>query len=109
MTWNKEQRKRYPKNWRDIRWRILGIANYRCEHCGVKYGEIHPMTGNEVILQIAHLNHTPEDCRDENLRALCPRCHGIYDGEHRARLVREARIRQAQEAKAARLAAKVIK
>lgn len=34
----------------------------------------------------AHSNsrYTPEDCRPENLRALCQRCHNKYDAQHRA-------------------------
>lgn len=34
------------------------------------------------ILTIAHLNHTPEDCSDDNLRALCQKCHNQYDAQH---------------------------
>lgn len=30
-------------------------------------------------LTVAHLNHQPEDCRPENLRALCAPCHCRYD------------------------------
>ena len=30
-------------------------------------------------LTVAHLNHIPEDCRPENLRALCAPCHLRYD------------------------------
>ena len=33
----------------------------------------------EVMLAAAHLNHTPSDCRPENLRALCQRCHLAHD------------------------------
>ena len=28
-----------------------------------------------------HLNHMPEDCRPENLIALCSKCHLQYDAE----------------------------
>jgi hypothetical protein len=35
-----------------------------------------------VMLTVAHLNHTPADCRDENLKAMCQRCHLRYDVEH---------------------------
>lgn len=38
-----------------------------------------------IVLTVAHLNHTPEDCRDENLRALCQRCHLRYDAAEKAR------------------------
>jgi hypothetical protein len=40
----------------------------------------------KVVLTIAHLNHTPGDDREENLNALCQRCHPNYDSEyHRMR------------------------
>ena len=36
-----------------------------------------------VILTVAHLDHTPENCHAVNLRAWCQRCHNRYDGAHR--------------------------
>jgi 5-methylcytosine-specific restriction endonuclease McrA len=33
----------------------------------------------EVILSCAHLNHVAGDDRDDNLAALCQRCHLVYD------------------------------
>ena len=36
-----------------------------------------------VVLTVAHLNHTPEDCADENLRAWCQSCHNSYDAPMR--------------------------
>jgi 5-methylcytosine-specific restriction endonuclease McrA len=38
-----------------------------------------------IVLTIAHLDHTPENCAPENLRALCQRCHNTYDMPTRAR------------------------
>jgi hypothetical protein len=35
-----------------------------------------------VVLTIAHLDHTPENCDDNNLRAWCQRCHLRYDADH---------------------------
>ena len=35
-----------------------------------------------VVLTVAHLNHTPGDDRDENLKALCQWCHLTYDRSH---------------------------
>jgi 5-methylcytosine-specific restriction endonuclease McrA len=32
-----------------------------------------------VVLTVAHLDHKPENCADENLKALCQRCHNVYD------------------------------
>ena len=42
-------------------------------------------TGNtaRIVLTVAHLDHTPENCSLDNLRALCQRCHNRYDAEHR--------------------------
>lgn len=35
-----------------------------------------------IVLTVAHLNHTPGDDRDENLKALCQWCHLNYDKIH---------------------------
>lgn len=35
-----------------------------------------------IVLTIAHLDHTPENCSLDNLRALCQRCHLLYDSLH---------------------------
>jgi 5-methylcytosine-specific restriction endonuclease McrA len=37
----------------------------------------------KVILTVAHLDHTPENCEDSNLRDLCQKCHNNYDKKHR--------------------------
>jgi len=36
-----------------------------------------------IVLTVAHLDHTPENCADENLRAWCQRCHNRYDASKR--------------------------
>lgn len=38
-----------------------------------------------IVLTIAHLNHQPEDCRPENLAAMCQRHHLAHDAEHHKR------------------------
>lgn len=35
-----------------------------------------------IVLTIAHLDHTPENCSDDNLRAWCQRHHLRYDVAH---------------------------
>lgn len=35
-----------------------------------------------IVLTIAHLDHNPENCADENLRALCQRHHLAHDHQH---------------------------
>jgi len=36
-----------------------------------------------IVLTVAHLDHTPENCDPANLRAWCQRCHNLYDQAHR--------------------------
>lgn len=36
----------------------------------------------KIVLTVAHLDHTPENCADDNLRAWCQRHHLSYDAEH---------------------------
>lgn len=36
-----------------------------------------------IVLTVAHLDHQPENCADDNLAALCQRCHNRYDAAHR--------------------------
>lgn len=83
--------RKYPPDWKQIRAAILERAGNKCEgspaypDCRAANGEPHPVTGSKVVLTIAHLNHTPDDCRPENLRAWCNRCHLTYDADHHAR------------------------
>ena len=86
-----ENKGRYPKDWPAISRRIKERAGWRCEFCGAAHGLPHPVTGSKVILTVAHLDHTPENCSDENLKALCQRCHNGYDAKERARGIRVRR------------------
>ncbi|MES3022762.1 MAG: hypothetical protein V4857_14390 [Pseudomonadota bacterium] len=45
----------------------------------------------DIVLTIAHLDHTPENCNPDNLRALCQRCHLRYDAKHHAETARATR------------------
>jgi len=104
-----ENKTRYPVNWRFIRVGILWRADQRCEgspaypDCRAKNYEPHPDTGSRVILTIAHMDHTPENCdglddlpcvpfdvamlalipdiEKSNLRAWCQRCHLNFDAK----------------------------
>jgi hypothetical protein len=107
-----ENKARYPKNWKEIRESILERAGHRCEFCGVGNHWWVTRDGNqwicvgfndnlamvwpalpsairkkgasvtEIVLTIAHLDHTPENCDRKNLKALCQRCHLRYDINH---------------------------
>ena len=50
---------------------------------------------HRVVLTIAHINHDVTDNRDENLKALCQRCHLRHDKDHHA-----SNSRKTREAKA---------
>lgn len=86
-----ENRSRYPKDWPEIRARILLRAGWRCEgsplypECRAIHGKPHPVTGSRVVLTIGHLDHIPEHCAEHNLRAWCQRCHLAYDHDHHQR------------------------
>jgi len=54
-----------------------------------------------VVLTVAHLDHNPANNDDANLRALCQRCHLIYDKHQHAenaRKTRASKIAQALQA-----------
>lgn len=88
-----EERTRYPKDWRRIADNVKIRANWRCEcdgecgrphvgRCPHRHGGVNPATGATIVLTVAHLNHTPEDCQPDNLKAMCQACHLAYDQDH---------------------------
>lgn len=123
-----ENKHRYPKDWPEIRDRILKRAGHRCEHADCKarnysvgfwvlengiyrwashwgqndnprtYAEARQVAAElnwnrseegpkptVIVLTIAHLDHQPENCADDNLAAMCQRHHLAYDHEHHQR------------------------
>ncbi len=102
-----ENKKLYPKNWKEIRQQILKRADNKCEFCGVPnhIKGIRTFDGGflkqdattynfirtyypqakiiQIVLTIAHLDHNPQNNNPDNLRALCQKCHNNYDKEHR--------------------------
>ena len=105
MPIDKENMKKYPggsiksKEWQDIRKRILERAGNRCEgspglypHCRAENYKPHPDTGSRVILTIAHLDQNRGNNRDDNLRALCQKCHLGFDRMIRVRIEQEKNL-----------------
>jgi hypothetical protein len=105
-----ENRDRYPADWKAISLRIrTQRAAGRCECVGECGRGTHASrcpnvnglpaygTGSRVVLTVAHLDHTPENCHDDNLRAMCQGCHLHYDRDHHAQTA-EATRRAALEA-----------
>jgi hypothetical protein len=101
---------KYPDDWTEISKRIrFERAGNRCEWCGAENYQAHPETGSKVILTVAHLgaahpDGTPGDktdkmdVREENLAALCQRCHLNYDRDEHAASRRERLRRKQREA-----------
>lgn len=80
MPIKKENKSRYPKNWKEISKMVrFDRAKNKCEFCQAENYQPHPITKSKVILTVAHLDHTPENCDLDNLKALCQRCHLNYD------------------------------
>jgi len=74
------KRAEYPADWDDIANDLKTDSDWCCEGCGkqcYRPGERHEDT--RKTLTTAHINHTPADCRRENLIALCSVCHLAYD------------------------------
>lgn len=104
------ERARYPGNWKAISARIRERSGGRCEcagECGLhrthpgprrceeRHGEAAKWARGKVVLTVAHLDHTPENVGDDNLKAMCQRCHLRYDSEHHranARATRHGRL-----------------
>ncbi len=103
----------YSKDWKQISRSIRQRDGQKCKWCGVKnyavgardrFGEwhdedsIHCMNSDcginlfgedfpdmiKIILTVAHLDHNPANNADENLAALCQKCHLTYDAKHHA-------------------------
>lgn len=47
----------------------------------------------KIVCTVAHLDHTPENCADDNLRFWCQRCHLRYDHDIHQQHARETRRR----------------
>jgi len=92
-----ENKNRYPKNWKEIREKILTragqvrdeagkiIKEACCEWCKAENHMDHPIRDFDVVLTVAHMDHMPENCEDDNLFALCQWCHNSYDAQNRAK------------------------
>ena len=112
---------KYPKDWKEIRARILERDDHQCKFCGVVNGRFrHKRTGNvysigellievnerdigseysKIVLTIAHLNDPdPMNCTDDNLAALCQRCHNRLDMP-----MRQSNARKTRESKKGQL------
>jgi hypothetical protein len=94
------ERALYPANWPDLRCACMERANYKCEVWGVKQGASRKSkrTGRfyPIHLAAAHKNNDAWN-PDQDLIALCQRCHLAHDArlhDERAQALRLAKQRQ---------------
>jgi hypothetical protein len=117
MPIRESEKARYPKDWKVISKRIrFERAKGRCEWPGceaphgetVKRSKIAPENwftitpGQEhadlqcytvkIILTVAHLDHCPENCADDNLLALCQLHHLRLDAKLHAKNAAATRL-----------------
>lgn len=59
-----------------LKWKLFskGLKEYRCEKCGRTH-----WNGEQIVLQLHHINGDNTDNRLENLQILCPNCHSQTD------------------------------
>lgn len=99
-----ENAARYPDDWPDISLAVKEAAGWCCEGsplfpaCRAAHGQPHPETGSVVVLTVGHLDHQPENCVRENLRAWCQRCHLTYDAAEHAKNAAGTRAKRLREA-----------
>lgn len=86
---------RYPLDWNEISRRIrFERAGGCCEWCGAVNATSHPVTGSKVVLTVAHIDHDTTNNADENLAALCQKCHLRHDAKIHAQHAAETRRRK---------------
>lgn len=75
------QKSRYLKNWPEISLQLRQAANWTCQRCGAKQGELTERSKRlglpwTVVLAVAHTGPTKHDKSDlSSLEVLCQRCH----------------------------------
>lgn len=70
---------------------MLEKHNYSCQECG--WNKRHPIDKNPLV-EVDHIDGDAENCKEENLKVLCPNCHSETP-TFRARNKNSSRNRQA--------------
>lgn len=83
----------YPANWPAIAFTIKEKANWQCQQCHHHHS---PSTG--YTLTVHHKDHNTFNNSDDNLKALCQRCHLKEEGKYRHRLATDRRLNALQAA-----------
>jgi hypothetical protein len=113
------QRELYPKDWPEISKRIRERDGQKCKECGVRNGVYgcRDQEGNfytegeidrngvapgvilgkaiKIVLTVAHLDHNPANCSEDNLAALCQLHHLRLDaGQHKLNAARTRHLKK---------------
>jgi len=93
-----EQKVLYPADWKQISLRVRERSGWTCEFCQeARQGEPHPITRSKVVLTVAHLDHDPTNRDEDDMAAMCQRCHLTYDAPlHAANAARTRRAKAPQ-------------
>ncbi len=116
------QRELYPPNWNEIARAVKDRAGWQCQQCAAAHdscivrdkqgrwslapeGAVKPTRVMITVHHIGvdHADGTPGsprdkmDCRDENLIALCQRCHLLADMDHHIANRKANRARKQRE------------
>jgi len=71
----------YPMNWSFIANRIKEKAGWRCKKCR----HLHDSSAG-YTLTVHHKDHDTSNSSDDNLIALCQRCHLVEEGKYHQKL-----------------------
>ncbi len=95
MPIKSENRDKYPADWKAISQRIrVQRAKGQCEcrgECGLHHGRRCAERNRNRAMWAKGSIVLTADCRDENLKAMCQRCHLRYDAGHHQANARETR------------------
>lgn len=79
------KRELYPSNWEEIAFSVKDNVGWVCQECGKQCRKpSEPFDTHRNTLTVAHLDHTPSNCSEDNLKAMCAPCHLRYDAPRKA-------------------------
>ncbi|MDR2964191.1 MAG: hypothetical protein LBU88_00250 [Treponema sp.] len=77
-----KNKNRTDKIWGETLKVILEDCGNKCEFCGAK-NHTFDKSGRQVVLAIVIKDTTQENLTRDNLRALCQKCHNIFNAKKR--------------------------
>lgn len=84
-------KKDYPKDWNELRKKVVERAGNKCELCGKPNYSLSDK-GTRVVLTVHHIDRDKSRRNLINLIALCQKCHLRLDLEHHMENARKTRL-----------------